>query len=152
MPQDTRFIEPSSIEDAYALRAKVVADVQEIQGQLGDKQRTDESGERLGPDEYWSWRRRAQGALKHKLEELRFLKQWIRNNQRPFSPSAMRPGADPSTYEALRHVQGLLDILKVLESEGVTLDPEELNKINAAREMLVRVDERNRTAPPSGQG
>jgi hypothetical protein len=52
-------------------RLTLVARLQDIELQLGDRNRVDEHGNRMTDAEFWEWRKRAVGARRHVLEELR---------------------------------------------------------------------------------
>jgi hypothetical protein len=119
---------PVSLADAEERRQQITLEIQGIQAQLGDKQRTDESGRRLDAQEYWAWKKRAQHALNQKLDELRTLKAWIKEH-RPSSYD-MR---DPGVAEHLENLCGILDNLRI---EEVELDPHELEKLEAAKRCL----------------
>lgn len=53
---------------------------QEIQGQLGQKNRLSTEGGRLGYVEYDEWRTKAKGKLRIVTQRLRFLKRWLKDN------------------------------------------------------------------------
>ena len=119
---------PVSLADAEERRQQITLEIQGIQAQLGDKQRTDESGRRLDAQEYWTWKKRAQHALNQKLDELRTLKAWIKEH-RPSSYDTRNPSmAD--------HLENLCGILENLRGEEVDLDPQELEKLEAAKQAL----------------
>ena len=65
---------PDTLEAAEELRLELLAEIQTIQAQLGDKARTDSNGRRLSSKDYWTWRRQAQHALTQKHAHLRALK------------------------------------------------------------------------------
>jgi hypothetical protein len=125
---------PASLADAEDRRQQITLEIQGIQAQLGDKQRTDETGRRLNAQEYWAWKKRAQHALNQKLDELRSLKNWIKEH-RP-SEEAIRVPIDAQSAGLARHLVGLCEILTNLRNEEVDFDPEEINKIEAAQKML----------------
>lgn len=127
---------PASLADAEERRQQLTLEIQGIQAQLGDKQRTDESGRRLEAQEYWTWKKRAQHALNQKLDELRQLKAWIKENRPPLADGVQRSAENPEAVLALRE---LYVILKNLQAEDVDLDPHELNKIDAAGLLLDRL-------------
>lgn len=129
MPGSDTFVQPTSLDEAETLRAELTREVQSIQAQLGDKQRVDDDGNRLSPNEYWAWKKRAQHALNQKLEDLRAVKLWVRENRLPSSPPV---------YEARGHVTNLHAILTEMEEDGVTLDPQEKTKMDAAQDFLRR--------------
>jgi len=134
MSGSTTFDEPTSLAEAEALRVELTNDVQSIQAQLGDKQRTDEDGNRLTSKEYWSWKKRAQHALNQKLDHLRYVKTWIRENRQAAYPSRMA-----TADEAIAHVRTLCSILLVMRDEEVEFSAEESLQIDAAKNFLVRV-------------
>lgn len=128
---------PSSLADAEERRQQLTLEIQGIQAQLGDKQRTDESGRRLTAEEYWAWKKRAQHALNQKLDELRSLKTWIKE-RRPVYEEHVHPQSKIDTI--VGHLAGLCTVLENLRAEDVDFDSEELNKIEAARLMLNSLD------------
>jgi hypothetical protein len=139
MPGLDTFEIPKSLDEAETLRAQLTNDVQSIQAQLGDKQRTDEEGRRLTSKEYWAWKKRAQHALNQKLDELRFIKNWIRERRHAMTAVGIRVDHPPPVEEALGHLRALCTLLDSLRLEDVDFDPEETTQIDAAREFLVRV-------------
>jgi hypothetical protein len=76
---DENWVEPRSLEEAIHRRDHVLTEVQDIQDQLGDRSRL-VGGRGMTDDEYWAWRGKAKGALKHKLAEYRRLKAWVQLN------------------------------------------------------------------------
>lgn len=126
------FIEPTSLDEAEKLKAGLTSDVQTIQAQLGDKQRVDDDGRRLSAREYWTWKKRAQHALNQKLEDLRAVKLWIRDNRQD-APH------EPLASEAVTHATNLYKILEELVSDGVELEKDEATKTAAAQVFLRRI-------------
>lgn len=129
MPADDP-IAPTSPEEAERRRHQLTLDVQSIQAQLGDKQRTDEQGRRLSQKEYWAWRKRAQHSLNKKLDELRLVKAFLREHrrQRHLGPDG-----------ALAHLRELY-FLAVDIQKRVNLSDLEMRKIDAAGLFLNRID------------
>jgi len=125
------FEEPTSPEEADSRRAELTSDVQDIQAQLGDKQRQGDDGSRLSSREYWTWKKRAQHALNQKLEELRAIKLWIKEHRQA-------AGNEWPATEAVTHVYNLNGILVEIQSDGVDLEDEAKVKIGAAQEFLRR--------------
>lgn len=80
---------PTSVEEAEARREALTLQVQDLQAQLGDKQKTDQHGRRMSSKNYWAWRSDAQQTLNAKLGELRAVKAWLRarGRQGPADPS-----------------------------------------------------------------
>jgi hypothetical protein len=82
MTQSTEGIveaEPSSVENARERLAVAVATLQDIEVQLGDRNRTIGGG-RMEGDEYWEWRQRATRAKTATERQVRGLKAWLRIN------------------------------------------------------------------------
>jgi hypothetical protein len=111
-----------TLADAEERRQQLTLEIQGIQAQLGDRQRTDDQGRRLSSNEYWAWKKRAQHALNQKLDELRLVKSWIRENQR-----------ETPAVELARHIGVLCQLFDELKTEDVEFDLDELDKIDAAR-------------------
>lgn len=133
------FKPPSSLEEAEALRHALTLDVQSIQAQLGDKQRTDKSGRRLRSAEYNTWKKHATYNLNQKLAELRFVKSWIRDHRRISASANVEVKEPPPVNQALGHLKNLYAILTDLRGEDVEFDPEEAIKISAAKDFLLRL-------------
>lgn len=79
------FEEPKSIEHAYERKMQLINEIEGIQTQLGNKDRRRKLGSNHNPkvrSEYWEWRTSAQRALNGRLQELRFLKSWLRLQRR----------------------------------------------------------------------
>jgi hypothetical protein len=124
------FRAPASIEDAELRRVQITEDIQRIQAQLGEKRRTDKSGNLLDGAEYKEWRRKAQHVLNEKLTEMRVLKLWIKDAKQKLR--AGKTGED----SALHHLGRLYKILASFDSDD--LDEMELEHLSAARDFLER--------------
>lgn len=74
----TKQKEPDSFEDAKREYEEVLETMQDIQAQLGDRNKCDKDGRRLTPDEFWDWHRRAKVKLRHITSRVRYLKQYIK--------------------------------------------------------------------------
>jgi hypothetical protein len=129
---------PTELADAEVRRQQLTLEIQGIQAQLGDKQRTDEQGRRLTAQEYWSWKKRAQHALNQKLDELRALKSWLKEH-RATSFDEARKQAQSTSVDTAVHLENLLSILRDLKNEDVDFDLDELNKMEAAQRALDRL-------------
>jgi len=119
----------TSLVEADERRQQLTLEIQGIQAQLGDRQRTGEDGRRLNAHEYWVWNKRAHHALNQKLDELRSVKAWIRQH-RLLSYDPGRPAVDLAV-----HLESLCTLLEDLNLD-VELDPEELAKVQSARQAL----------------
>lgn len=117
----------TTLAEAEERRQQLTLEVQGIQAQLGDRQRTDESGRRLTSNEYWAWKKKAQYALNQKLDELRSIKNWIRDLKAPAEEGLAR------------HVEDLCQMCDTLKSEGVDFDAAEWSKVESARAALSRL-------------
>jgi len=113
--------------EAESLRAELTGDVQSIQAQLGDKQRIDDEGRRLSSQEYWTWKKKAHHALNQKLEDLRAVKLWMREN---------RPEPTVPSLDAQAHLTKLHAIVSTLMGEGVEFEVVEKEQIVAAGHYL----------------
>lgn len=120
--------EPSTLEAADQRRQELTLEIQSIQAQLGDKQRTDETGRRLGAQEYWAWKKRAVHALNEKLAELRAIKNFIQ-----------RARSGSSEGDAVIHLHRLYRILLTMKTEDVDFDPVEVTQLEAAERCLRRL-------------
>lgn len=67
---------PTSIEGAEERRRVLVAEIQEIQAQFGNQARK----KNTNPEEFNEWRYKAVWAMTNRLEELRLVKQWVKQN------------------------------------------------------------------------
>jgi hypothetical protein len=121
---------PTTLEEAEQLRQELTLDVQSIQAQLGDRQRTDDDGNRLSTADYWQWKKKAQHALNQKLGHLREVKAWIREQ---------RNSSYPSVREAVGHVESLCSLVEALSSYGeLSFENSEQKQIDAAKDFLSR--------------
>jgi len=122
----------TQLEMAEADRQKIVLEVQEIQAQLGDRQRTDDTGNRIPAAEYWKWKRAAQHTLTCRLGDLRAAKSKVRTlrdeewNSRPV----------PASQDADLVVKSLLEILDAFAEED--FDSGEKEAIASAKSYLAR--------------
>ncbi|MBW2691006.1 MAG: hypothetical protein JRE57_00050 [Deltaproteobacteria bacterium] len=123
------FTAPRTLDEAEVRRQDLTLNVQSIQAQLGDKQRTDDNGRRLTSKEYWAWKKRATHALNQKLDELRLVKQWLRNNRQPST----------SIQGAVAHLINILEALGRDEPE-LKLTEDVTHSIEAAEDYLQRLD------------
>lgn len=126
--KEEAFKQPSSPEEGEARRIELTQDIESIQNQLGDRDRTDESGNRLSSEKYWEWRKKAQHSLNQKLKELRSLKSWLRNvrNEKP-----------AKLEEAIFHIEQMLSI--AMPRVNKRTKQEDRKKMDAAQGFLDRV-------------
>ena len=115
------------LDVAEKQRQDITLEIQEIQTQLGNKQKTNEKGKRLSPNEYWAWKTTTQEELNTKLGQLRTLKTKTRELR-------------VSMYEPHSHsckiIKSLLLIVETVEDED--LSTQEKEDISAARRFVTR--------------
>lgn len=133
---DSEFKTPDTIEEAESRRGALTLDVQSIQAQLGDKQRSDRNGTRMRATEYNTWKKHATYNLNQKLAELRLVKAWIQKHRRTLASAHTEVENSPPVNQALGHLRNLCSILKALREDEVDFDPEEAIKIAAAQTFL----------------
>lgn len=127
----TEFDPPKDLKEAESRRDAIAQEVQRIQSQLGDRQRTDRTGRRLAAKEYWAWKSAATHALNEHLNQLRQLRTWIRDHHRAASAQrALVSGDTPAVF----HLRAMMLLIQDLEEED--FDHAELAQIDAARDYL----------------
>lgn len=75
-------VDPKNMEDALAIKDRVVGEIQDIQAQLSNRNKEEFDGARMESHEYHEWRRRAAYALRVKQAHLRKIKEWMRKHQK----------------------------------------------------------------------
>lgn len=115
---------PTSVEDAEARREALTSQVQDLQAQLGDKQKTDQHGLRMSSTDYWAWRHDAQQTLNAKLGELRAIKAWLRARGRH------GPGQTDPSIQHLTNLFLLVD--QLIKEDSVELNQAELALVQNA--------------------
>lgn len=104
---DIDFEEPRSVEEAILRKQLLGTEIERIQEQLGDRNRTVD-GERLDDHEYWQWRKRALAARACKAEEIRRLKEYlVQHPERP-RPNGRRQQAQEHRGLVWRCLRALL--------------------------------------------
>ncbi len=69
---------PENLEEAEQLLRDNTFEIQSIQDQLGNRDRRHSDGTRFSGEEYWTWRHKAAGALRHLLDEQRTIKAHVK--------------------------------------------------------------------------
>jgi len=115
------YVEPVSLEDAQARHRALVYDINVIQMQLGDGSRRG----RMGP-EFSAWKLKAMGARLNKVDELMFLKDWIKARR-----AALQVGIKADISDPTALIAAARNLLVSLKHDGVDLDPEELAVLDA---------------------
>lgn len=141
------FDPPASLEEALTRRATVVSEVQKIQLDLSNRNKT-QNGERIDSRDYWKWRHQAVRALMHKTGELRALKEWIRAERE----KRLGEEAEVNTHDPEDLLAASFRLLARLRSEGVEFDPPEIALINALQLYLThRGASGNNRSPQSNE-
>ena len=141
--KEKEFQEPISLEEGEARRIQLTQDVEGIEAQLGDRNRTDETGNRMSSAQYWAWRKKAQHSLRQKLGELRVLKSWLRTKRAEQSSSIAANLPPALLEEALCLLEQILPLAK--SPSAVTPSSDAQTKLDAAQSFVdrVRAGERN---------
>ena len=74
-------VAPADLRSAKSEYEEQLEVMQDIHAQLGDLNKSDRDGRRLTHNEYWDWRQKAKIKLRYVVSRVRFLKEWIRENQ-----------------------------------------------------------------------
>lgn len=122
---------PISIEDAENQILALLVDINEIEAQLGDRDKKDSTGSRLWGEDYWSWRTKANSARVAKINHRAKLKKWIKD-QRQNVRENMAEEAKSSGLQGL--IVATTDLLHKLASEGVEFTDQEQGLIDALTE------------------
>lgn len=112
-----------SLQAAQLRYETILAEVQKVQAQLGDKDRRKLDGTQYQDGEYREWRNRAVGAMRFMLAEQRMLKSAIKEYNRLVHDSHLVEvggGTDPLSLITRAH-----QLLVRLAGDGVDLDPDE---------------------------
>lgn len=117
----------TELEAAEEARQALTLEVQSLQAQLGDKQRSDENGNRLSSQKYWAWKRETQQELNHKLDQLREAKTTVRNLR-----SAI-PRQMTNSVEIISNLLGILDTI-----DEADFSDKEKFKIMVAKNFVAR--------------
>ena len=123
------YVDPANLEDAAQRERDLIYDLNVIHMQLGDDTRK----QRMG-DEFAAWKTKALGARVNKIDELQWLKAWIRNrraaNRAGLFGTIMRD--DPSACNAL--LLAAHQILREMKDDGVEFNDAELGILDALNE------------------
>lgn len=116
---------PATLEDAEQRERDLIYDLNVIHMQLGDESRK----QRMG-DEFAAWKTKALGARVNKIDELHWLKGWIRNRRAALRANVGTVSRDDpnALLVAARWV------IKNMKDDGVDLDANELAILDALNE------------------
>lgn len=115
------YAEPTSLEDALTRHRALVYDINVIQMQLGDESRR----ERMG-GEFTSWKMKAMGARLNKVDEILYLKDWVKARRAALQAGIQADRSDPTSLIAAAR-----NVLLNLKRDNVDFDPEELAVLDA---------------------
>lgn len=114
------FAAPKSISEAEERILTTTYNVQNIESQLSDRNRTAVGGVRLDTKAYFAWRAKTITALKFQTAELRSLKTWLKATRTAQTLAAQK--IDPANPKTL--IAAGARLLQRLQAE-VDLDPDE---------------------------
>ena len=128
---------PETIAEGERLRLEKVERLQEIQAQLGDRNRARPDGTRMSDEEFWEWRQRAVRAQKHAQREVQRLKVWLKD-QRARAQALIegREGVAPDLRDPREAIAAVLRIAKQVED----LTPQEQAAIDEVSRLLAHGD------------
>ena len=130
---DIDFDIPTDLESARERKADLQDDIEAIQHQLSEPNKTDDKGKRLSSEKYHKWRRQAVKALTAKKRELRFVKRWIRDRQK--QRAARMFDIDPNDKDDLLLAASNLIQSKI--AEGCEFEDAELLLANTIRDRVM---------------
>ena len=81
MATDEDWTPPTSMAAAKARMRELIGEIQDIEAQLGDPGHPKHPLQSDDPDAFWDWRRGAKWARTRRLQDLRLVKDWIRDNR-----------------------------------------------------------------------
>lgn len=132
---DISFESPSKLREARRRKARLQDEIESIQFQLSDRDRSDKNGRRLAPEKYHKWRHYAIKALIAKKKELRFLKRWISDRQQ--RKTAGMFDIDSTNRESL--LAAASNLLQNKIKDGKTFTDEELMLANLIRDRVLGI-------------
>ena len=121
------YVEPTSIENAKDRHRDLVHDLNVIQMQMGDETRK----ARMTASEFAEWRRKAMGARINKIDEIIWLKNWIRAQRALRDALVEADRSDPTQLIVVAR-----NVLRDLKEDGVELDENEIAIFNALDEYV----------------
>jgi hypothetical protein len=135
------FRRPRTLEEAESRLTQVTLEVQDIQAQLALRNRTDNTGRRLGPVAYANWRSKAVVALNSKLREQRGLRMWAKQER-----IRLRSQNTDGTDRTLFYLRNLHRIFhSVMRYEGLELSSaDDIRVVEEVREHIMALDQQER--------
>lgn len=116
------YVAPQTREEADRRRDELVIAIQDMQQQMANRNKLGPDGRRLEEHEYWSWRNKARIAHLARLEELRRIKAWIREDSS--RPTATSDEGQVLLATAGQHFGALCIYVKRLEARVRELEQE----------------------------
>lgn len=118
------FESPKSKEECVERILKLEEEIVEIEVQLVDRNRLNESGERMSPSDYKAWRSKAGYALSCKINEYRFLKKWERNDSNGIIelPSTEEDNLILNAYRVIRNLGFLVEWKNIGVENQIMID------------------------------
>lgn len=90
---------PTDIQDGERRKLKLLEELNDIQRQLGDRNRTGADGQRMDDDVYWTWRKHAVAALNFKHAEVRRINAWLKERRNAAEAELQRAKAKEGGIE-----------------------------------------------------
>jgi hypothetical protein len=113
-----KFTPPASLEEAERRRVDLANEINDINAQLGDRNRTI-LGERVAEKDYWAWRTKAVNAKRYREAELSLLKLWLKEHRVTESIAAAGAEVDPrDPLSLLRAAAAILCGIEDLTTQG----------------------------------
>ena len=123
------------IDDLRGIKIELVAEIQGIDGQLASKGRDENGAFLMDEQDYYSWRRRAVGAKRHKVAQLALVKEAIHKAE-----TARMDGKNVWKKQALALRSALREVKRVpeLPRQALQIIEEALDEYEEAAEALLR--------------
>jgi hypothetical protein len=125
--------EPKSLGEARRRKVRLELELEEINLQLGDRDRKDEDGERLHPLRYIEWRKKTKYASIEKKKELSEISFWIEDH---WGGEDQRDEEE----EIEEIIEALLAVIDTLAEENGGLTKAESLLVNKAKNLIGEKD------------
>lgn len=135
------FHEPHNLTEGVIWRARLIAEIEDITGQLAGamRARKDDDGRKWTAGDYETWRAKALSALKAREATLRQLNAWLDGARKKQAVADKLPMSVAGVYELMESAYALL---KRLSEEDVEYEDEEWDVVHALRAYLDSVEAR----------
>jgi hypothetical protein len=119
----TSYTAPKNMEEAQKRVASLTDEILQLRTQLDGRHVSNPiTGERLTTEEYFAWKERTRIILASKTTELRYLKAWVKRQERA---SAAMSGAPAKREPAFQLLWRCAELFRRLTEEGVEFTPDE---------------------------